>query len=57
MVTMEGLGNAKATRQVVNGFKTVRVSAGCLMRHQNVGSLRNQTKVIRREDGASVLVG
>ena len=57
MVTMEGLGNAKATRQVVNGFKAVRVRAGCLMRHQNVGSLRNQTKVIRREDGASVLVG
>ena len=55
VMTVERLGYTQAARQFINRIETMRVSAGRLVGHQNIGALRDQAKVVLREDGAAVL--
>lgn len=55
VMPMEGLAHTQATRQFIDSVKPVRVRTGCLMRHQDIGTLGNQTKVVFRKDGTAML--
>lgn len=55
VMTMKRLADTQAAGEFVNGFKAMWVRAGCLVRHQDIGTLRHQTKVVLGEDGAAVL--
>ena len=50
MMSVEYLAHAKAAGQLVDGIEAVRVRAGGLMRHQDVGALPDQAEVVGWED-------